>query len=92
MSREKGRELPPSRGWRQFSALSSRGPAVETIVHINDNIQIFHLENYGSLMEIINPCSQFGLRVNEIPNKTFIMNSHQPLIGNEHIFRAQKML
>jgi len=25
-------------------------------------------------METINPCSQFGLRVNEILNKTFVMN------------------
>ncbi len=43
-------------------------------------------------METINPCSQFGLKVNEIPKRTFITNSHQPLIGSAHIFRAQKML
>jgi hypothetical protein len=34
-SREKGRELPPIRGWRQFPALPS-APAVEPSVHIND--------------------------------------------------------
>ncbi len=33
-------------------------------------------------MEIINPCSQFlcSLGVNEIPNKTFILDSHRPFI------------
>jgi hypothetical protein len=46
------------------------------------NIQISYLENYGSLMETINPCSQFliCLRVNEIPNKTFILDSHRPFL------------
>jgi hypothetical protein len=34
-SKKKGRELPPSRGWRQFPALPS-APAVEPRVHIND--------------------------------------------------------
>ncbi len=47
-------------------------------------IQISNLENYGTEMETINPCSQFlfGLRVNEIPNKTFILDSHRPLAFN----------
>jgi hypothetical protein len=34
-SGEKGRELPPSNGWRKFPALPS-APAVELGVHIND--------------------------------------------------------
>jgi hypothetical protein len=42
MSGDKGRKLPPSRGWRQFPALIS-APAVEPRVHIdnkNTNFQI----------------------------------------------------
>ncbi len=38
-SREKGLELPPSSGWRQFPALPS-APAVEPIAHINASIQV----------------------------------------------------
>jgi hypothetical protein len=33
-SGEKGREMPPNSGWRQFPALPS-APAVELRVHIN---------------------------------------------------------
>jgi hypothetical protein len=36
-------------------------------------------------METVNPCSQFinflfGLRVNEIPNMTFILDSYRPIM------------
>jgi hypothetical protein len=46
---EKGRELPPSTGWRQFPALSF-APAVESRVHINDQHTNFQ---FGKL-QIIN--------------------------------------
>jgi hypothetical protein len=48
-SRKKGRELPPSSGWRQFPALPST-PAVEPRVHINGQHTNFQ---FGKL-QIIN--------------------------------------
>jgi hypothetical protein len=46
------------------------------------NIQISNLENFDldwkQLILVVN--FLFGLRVNEIPNKTFILDSHQPFI------------
>jgi hypothetical protein len=43
------------------------------------HIQISNSENYGSLMEkiILVVNFLFALRVNEIPNKTFILDSHR---------------
>jgi hypothetical protein len=81
-SGKKGRELAPSTGWRQFPALPS-APAVEPRVHIIDqhtNFQFgkFLIINGKKLIHVINVL--FGLRVNEIPNKTFIWDSHQPII------------
>ncbi len=67
-------------GWQQFPTLFST-PAVEPRVHkwINDQHTNFQLENYGLYMEtIVN--FLFGLRVNEIPNKTFLLDSHRPSI------------
>jgi hypothetical protein len=74
-SREKGRELPPSRGWRKFPALPS-AHAVEPRAHINDQHTNFQFGKYGhkwkQLILVVN--FLFGLRGNEIPNKTFILD------------------
>jgi hypothetical protein len=43
-SREKGKELPPSSGWRQFPVLPS-APAVEPRVHINHEQTNFQFGN-----------------------------------------------
>jgi hypothetical protein len=78
-SRDKGRELPPSRGWWQFPALYC-APAAEPRVHINDQHIISKLEIHKWKQLILVFSFFFGLRVNEILNKTFILYSHQPSI------------
>ncbi len=77
-SGEKGRELPPSSGWWQFPTLPS-APTVEPRVHINHQHTNFYLEKLwiinGKVVNFL-----FGLGVNEIPNKTFILDSQRPNI------------
>jgi hypothetical protein len=85
-SREKGRELPPSRGWRQFPALPPL-MRVEPRVHINDQHPSFQfgklrIIKWKPLILVVNLL--FGLSVNEIPNKTFILDSHEPFICSVH--------
>ncbi len=65
--------------------ISRKEDAVQIWIHINEqwiNIQISNLENYGSLMETINPCSQFLICFESEwdSNKTFILDSHRPYL------------
>jgi hypothetical protein len=79
-SGEKVREVLPSRGWRQFPALPS-APAVEPRVHINNQLMYkfpyWKITDHKSkqLIHVVNLL--FGLKVNEIPNKTFILDFHR---------------
>jgi hypothetical protein len=78
-SGEKGRELLPSSGWRQFPALPS-APRVQPRVHIND--QRTNMDHkWKQLILVVN--FLFGLRVNEIPNKKFILDSLAVYGGSE---------
>jgi hypothetical protein len=83
MSGEKGRKLPPSKGWRQFPALIS-APAVEPRVCIDDRHANFQIGKLwiinGKKQLILGVNFLFGCRVNEIQNETFILDSHQPFI------------
>jgi hypothetical protein len=65
--------------WQQFPALPY-APSVEPRIHIYDQHTNFQLENYGWKQLILVVNLLFGLRVNEIPNKTFILDSHRPFI------------
>jgi hypothetical protein len=75
---EKVRELTSSRGLQQFPAL----PSATAKVHLNDqhtnsNWKITD-HKWKQLILVVN--FLFGLRENEIPNKTFILDSHLPFI------------
>jgi hypothetical protein len=83
--REGQRSAPKQRypGRRQFPALRS-APAVEPRVHINDQHTIFQSgklikdHKWKQLILVVNLL--LGSRVNEITNKTFILDSHQLFI------------
>jgi hypothetical protein len=66
MSGEEDRELPPSRVWLQFPALYC-APAAEPRVHIISKLEITDHKWKQSIL-VVN--FFFGLRANEIPNKT----------------------
>jgi hypothetical protein len=79
-SGEKGRELLPSSCWRQFPVLPS---AVELGVHINDptyKLPIWKITDHKWIQLILLDNFLFRLRVNEIPIKIFILNSHRPFL------------
>jgi hypothetical protein len=74
--------MPPSSGWLQFLALLS-APAVKPRVYSNDqhtNFPIWKIMDHKWKQLILGVNFLFGFRVNEIPNETFILDSHQPFI------------
>jgi hypothetical protein len=81
-SREKGRELPPSRGWPLSAIPCSPLRLLQLSRELTKmtNIQISNLEikdhKWKQFILVVN--FLFGLRVTEIPNKTFILDSHRP--------------
>jgi len=78
-----GRELPPSSGWWQFPACPPiRSCGWAKISHkwptYKFPIWKFTDHKWKQLILVVN--FLFGLRVNEIPNKTFTLESHRPFI------------
>jgi hypothetical protein len=86
-SKEKGRELPPN------SALRSRD-WVNSYIHKWSTIKFPIWKNtehkWKQLILVVNIL--FGLRVNEIPNKTFILDSHQLFICSVYLRRVESLL
>jgi hypothetical protein len=66
---------------------SPHAPAVEpTRVHINDQqISISEITDHKWIQSILATIFLFGTRVNEILNKTFILDSHRPFIFSVYI-------
>ncbi len=80
---EKGRELPPSSGWRQFPALPS-APVVEARVHINDQ----HTSLQLGKIRIINGNNLFILSISYLVwewvefqiRHLYVLDSHRSFI------------